>query len=440
MWTEYALSALVTLAVVVVTAGAVVLAMVAASFVSHRALMRTVERSLLNRPTESVLQRRGGPRIQPPTDMLFQALDATGTPVRTPNSSALPVGTGEVQVATGERGRLFRTVRIDGRRFRMLTRNEPAFGALQLARSLDELDSTVAEIRRRVAVFGALGVGLSAVAAWLLAWRTSRPIRALTGAAEQVQATNDLSVAIPVSGTDEVGRLGTAFRSMLGALDESRRQQQQLIQDASHELRTPLTSLQANAELLHRIEDLSPTDRASLIEDMRAEVGELSATVGELVDLATDHRLDEPLARVELAVVARAVTERAARRSGREIVVHGPAVAEFVTVRVGQLERAITNLVNNAVKFSPPATPIDVLASGGRVEVRDHGPGIPAADLPRIFDRFYRADAARTLAGSGLGLAIVERFATEHGGRVTAGNAPGGGAIVGFSLPFTTTG
>jgi two-component system sensor histidine kinase MprB len=219
---------------------------------------------------------------------------------------------------------------------------------------------------------------------------------------------------------------------MLAALARSRRQQQQLVQDAGHELRTPLTSLRTNIEVLARHRDLPTDQRDALMADLRSELGELTALVDELVLVASDQRDDEPARPVALDELVGLVVERA-RRRGRAVRVEGRGAA--VLAPPGALERVVTNLLDNAAKFGAPDRDVEVQLAGGRVAVRDHGPGIAPVDQPRVFDRFYRARDARPLPGSGLGLAIVRQVVAANGGTVFAENHPGGGAVVGFELP-----
>jgi two-component system sensor histidine kinase MprB len=221
---------------------------------------------------------------------------------------------------------------------------------------------------------------------------------------------------------------------MLAALEESRQQQRRLVHDAGHELRTPLTALRTNIELLARADELPDEQRRSLLEDVTFELKELSNLVTEVVDLATDAATnDEVMVIMRLDELVERMVDRARRRSGREIVA-GLEPAQVEGRRV-MLERAVANLIDNAVKWSPTDSPVEVSLSGGRLEVRDHGSGIAGADLPHVFDRFYRAQAARGAPGSGLGLSIVKRIVEEHGGTVFAREAEGGGALVGFDLP-----
>jgi two-component system sensor histidine kinase MprB len=204
------------------------------------------------------------------------------------------------------------------------------------------------------------------------------------------------------------------------------------VQDAGHELRTPLTSLRTNVYALRRSDQLSPEERARTLDDLEGEAEELTRLINEVVELAADERGDEPVVELRLDELVQRVAARAAQRSGRQVQVS--AEGTVVVGRPVALERAVGNLVGNAVKFDPTG-PIEVRCAAGTVEVADRGPGIDDADLPHVFDRFYRATAARSRPGSGLGLAIVADVVTRHGGRVRARNRDGGGAVVGFSLP-----
>ncbi len=326
-----------------------------------------------------------------------------------------------------------RTVTIDGERYRMLTIPWRNGGVLQTARSLDENHDVLSALRLRLALLSLVAIIAAAVLGWLFARRLVRPIERLRDAAERIARTQDLSAPVPRQGGGEIGSLAGSFSTMVDALAASRVQQQQLITDASHELRTPLTSLRTNAELLDRGELLDADQRRSAAQGIRLEVDELTNLVSELVELATDRSSDqetpEPIRLVDLA---REAAERANRRTGRVVDVVDLA-SETVLVRPHMAERALGNLVDNAIKYS--AGPVEVVLDGHRVEVRDRGPGIPIGDLPHVFDRFYRSVAARTEHGSGLGLAIVKQIVERHDGTVWAANRDGGGAVVGFELP-----
>jgi two-component system sensor histidine kinase MprB len=369
--------------------------------------------------------------------ILVQVVDRSGVVVAAPQTGALPVGDEAREVAAGLHQRSRDDAAVDGIRYRVLTIGT-AGGAVQLARSLAETDDLLHGIRDRTLVAVAVVVALAAAIGWLVARQVSRRLERLTGVAEQVAATGRLDVPVPVGGTDEAGRLGVAFNEMLTALAESREAQERLVHDAAHELRTPLTSLRANVAALRRLERLEPSERVRVIDDLGTETRELTDLVNDLVDSATDRRVDEPVEPVILADVVERVAARARRRRQVELVVD--ADDSVVEGRRQAIERAVSNLVDNAAKFAGEAGPIEVVVRDGRVEVRDRGPGIGAADLPLVFDRFHRAEAARPLPGSGLGLAIVRDVAHAHHGTVFAEDRPGGGAIVGFTLPTVTSG
>jgi two-component system sensor histidine kinase MprB len=223
---------------------------------------------------------------------------------------------------------------------------------------------------------------------------------------------------------------------MLGALQRSRGEQQRLVQDAGHELRTPLTSLRTNLAVLRRHPDMAAEMQERILEDLDGEVGELTDLVNELVAVASGELADQPPQDLVLADVARRVAERVGRRRSRAVVVEVLDTATVFAPLAG-IERAITNLVENAVKFDQSEGEIRVVVDGGAINVIDNGPGIPQEDLSLVFDRFHRATASRALPGSGLGLAIVREIVERHGGTVNATNLAGGGASVGFALPVS---
>ncbi|MEV6348163.1 HAMP domain-containing sensor histidine kinase [Actinoplanes sp. NPDC051851] len=268
---------------------------------------------------------------------------------------------------------------------------------------------------------------------WLLARRITRRLVRLAGIAERVSADGRADQAVPVDGRDEVGRLAVSFNTMLGRLATAREEQERLVQDAAHELRTPLTSLRTNATVLRRMDELSPPSRQRLIDDIDGETRELSRLTDELIELALATHRDEPEEPVELTALVRRAADRAHRRTGREVV--SESDDSRVLGRRRSLARAVGNLLENAAKFDADGPePIEVRVRRGEVAVLDRGPGIAAGDVPRVFDRFYRADTARGLRGSGLGLAIVRDVAAAHDGTAFARARPGGGAEVGFTV------
>jgi len=335
-------------------------------------------------------------------------------------------------VAKGERDAFFADVERAGRHFRVYTTAGEDGSALQVARPLDEVDHTLATLRMGLGVIVLLGIAAALALARVATRAAVKPVSELTDAAEHVARTRDLTRRIERDGDDELSRLAGAFNTMLEALDASQRAQRRLVADASHELRTPLTSLRTNLEVLGR-GGLGATDHAKLRADVIAQLEELTLLVADLVDLA---REEEPVAEREalrLDELVAAAVERAERHAPgvRFAADLEPCVVDGVRSR---LDRAVANLLDNAAKYGAPGGTVEVTLRGGELTVRDHGPGIADEDLPFVFDRFYRAPAARGRPGSGLGLAIVRQAAEAHGGSVQAGRAPDGGAVLRMAL------
>ncbi|NND74583.1 MAG: HAMP domain-containing histidine kinase [Ilumatobacter sp.] len=376
-------------------------------------------------------------RLQiPARDLLdiyaVRVVDNQGRTMQTSFDDTVPVDDVLKSVLGQPRERRVSNTSVGGIRYRVHTIGLQS-GAVQVARPLTETDSVLRDIRQRTLLLVIAVSALAAALGWLLAGSVVAPLRRLTGAAVLVEQSGTLDVDVPGGGRDEVGRLGTAFRGMLGALQRSRAEQQRLVQDAGHELRTPLTSLRTNLAVMRRHPELPDVTKQQILDDLDGEVSELTDLVNELVAVASGHLADQPAQDLHLAAVAEDVSARVGRRRGRDIGVRVTAPAIVRVPRAG-LERAITNLIENAVKFDRTG-PIEVVVDGASLTVLDGGPGIPAEDLDRVFDRFHRAESARTLPGSGLGLAIVREVVERHGGTVTAASRPEGGAAVGFSLP-----
>ncbi len=345
-------------------------------------------------------------------------------------------GPAELAVANGDVQQSLRTVSIEGVDYRVVAVPAGRRTALVLALSLASADATLDRLGLVLWVIGLSGVLIAGVAGWGVATNSLRPVRRLTDAAERVARTEELR-PIAVTGDDELARLTISFNAMLAALEGSLQRQRQLVADAGHELRTPLTSLRTNVELLTQADTqggLSAKARGELLGDIRAQVEELSTLVGDLVELARD----EPLVRgpepVDLA--------ESVATSVRRVQLRAPGIAFdvrtepwLVTGDAQLLERAVTNLLDNAAKWSPPLGTVGVELRNGVLSVADSGPGINEEDLPHVFERFYRSSEARTLPGSGLGLAIVEQTARRHGGHITAGRASSGGALFQLWVP-----
>lgn len=382
----------------------------------------------------------GGQRVLPRflddvvrEDAVAQFLEADGTVITIGLSPALlPVDEIDLRIAAAGGPDYFRDATIEGLHFRILTRPVLPGVAVQVGRDLTETDAILDRLRTRMVLLGLVGAGLAAAVGWLVSTRSLRPVALLTDAAEQVTETRELGARIAVERGDELGRLAGAFNTMLATLEQARLSQQRLVADASHELRTPLTSLRTNIELLDR-GAVTGTERQALLADVLSELGELSHLVDELVDLATIGRDPEDPQRIEFAELVERVAQRLRRRTGIEVLV--TTDDSVVIARPNGLERAMWNLLDNAAKWGGPGRVVRVTLEDGTVSVRDRGPGIPEADLPHVFERFYRSTVARSQPGSGLGLSIVAAVAEEHQGSVFARNASDGGAIVGFTLP-----
>jgi len=365
-----------------------------------------------------------------------QLVTSSGETIRAQGETvALPVTARDRAAAAGTQESFFADRTVEGTHVRVYTLPLQLGYALQISRPLNEVDGALARIRGWLLVIAAAGVALAALLGLLVARAIIAPVRRLTSVAEEVSATRDLSRRIDDSGNDELSRLASTFNTMLEALEDSARAQRRLVADASHELRTPLTSARTNIEVLARNDGMPPKEREQILRDVNEQLTEMSMLVAELVELA---RGDHPIAGEDEDVRLDLVAADAIERTKRNVpgaafearlehsVVHGVAAS---------IERAISNLIDNAAKWSPPGELIEVTVAGGEVVVRDHGPGIADEDLPFVFDRFYRAPAARSMPGSGLGLAIVRQVADTHGGTVRAEAADGGGAQLRLMLP-----
>jgi len=372
-------------------------------------------------------------RRLPETAGPAQLLDARGVIVQAVGAVPLPVNLREIYLSQKGGRNYTHTVTAAGDRYRLQTVALASGGAVQVARDLEPTEDTLASLRRRYAAVSGLVAVLAAILGWLLAGWLTRPVVRLTSAAELVASTGDLDAPIDTAGRDETARLAQAFSSMLGALRESRARQRQLVQDAGHELRTPVTSIRTNVDVLRRHGDLETSERTQILDDVNTELTQVSALVEELVLLASGDVDDDAVTTVRVDDLVTRLVERARRRLGREII--SDTEPWRVDGSLRGIERAVDNLLSNAGKFSPPESAIEVTLRDGRISVRDHGPGIAPEDLPYVFQRFYRATAARTQPGSGLGLAMVDQIARAHGGEPFAYNHPDGGAVVGFSLP-----
>ena len=412
---------------------AVVLASVLVYFVVRDRLRGEVDITLRERVTEATLRPRPFPEVTLPRVPLggpggyAQLVAADGSVFRPRHERiALPYAARAAEVAAGVRPDFFADAEVAGTHVRILTSQIEDGFAVQLARPLDEVDHVLHQLKFLLAAISLGGIAIASGLGLVVAQAALAPVRRLTSVAEEVTATQDPSRRIDESGRDELSRLAATFNTMLAALEESIASQRRLVADASHELRTPLTSIRTNIEVLERADELAPAERERALRDVRVQLEELSVLVADLMELARGNERAHAPEPVRLDEVVAEAVDRAGRVAP---AVRFRTVLEPVTVEAvpSQVERAVGNLLDNAAKWSPPGETVDVEVRDGEVVVRDRGPGIDDADLPHVFDRFYRAPAARGVPGSGLGLAIVRQVAEAHGGTVSAERADGGG-------------
>ena len=364
----------------------------------------------------------------------LQVVQSNGSTIRPPNETVeLPVSAQVLAVAKGRGGAFFLDTHVSDVHLRVFTIPGSSGFAVQIARPLTEVDHSLERIRFYLLLIALGGIAAAATLGLAVTRAAVAPVRRLTEASERVTQTGDLSERIELSGQDELSRLASSFNTMLAALEQSTQAQRQLVADASHELRTPLTSLRTNIEVLAGEHRLPAADRKRLLADVVGELGEMTTLVSELIELA---RGDQPLAEpedVRLDLLAADAVERAKR--ARPNVTFSTRLEEsMVHGDPSTIERAVSNLLDNAAKWSPAGAEVEVQVRDGEVKIRDHGPGIAEEDLPFIFDRFYRARSARGMPGSGLGLAIVRQVALAHGGEVRAEAAEGGGTRISLRL------
>jgi two-component system, OmpR family, sensor histidine kinase MprB len=433
------------LRVTLLTATAVAVAAIAASAVMYVLVEQQLQRAFNNTlETTADTARLGGSRpedrfggrggttvyLSGRFDIFAQIVDTNGEVVGVDSQlgpSPELVTSEVVAVANGRRKDAFVDVTTANGHFRVYAVLFSPGRALELARPLDVIDTALANMRLALVGLAAGAALLAALMGAVISRAVLAPLRRLSATVNEVTRTRDLSRRVAMTGNDEMARLAASFDGMLTALEVSLRQQRQLVADASHELRTPLTTLRTNLELLARGQPTDPAERQQVLVELVSQMERLSTLVGDLIDLARDEHATLPIEDVRLdVVVAEAITDVRGRYPG----VRFDASLEETTVRGirPRIARAITNLLDNAGKWSPPSGVVEVTVRAGEVSVRDHGPGVAPEDAPRVFDRFWRAPGARSLPGSGLGLSIVKDVAESHGGSVTLEPASGGGA------------
>ena len=328
-----------------------------------------------------------------------------------------------------------------GQQFRVVaqpfTRDDQSY-ALVVGRPLTGTEETLRQLWLVLVAVGIVGVAGVAIGGWVVGNQALSPIRQLSRAVARITETDELQ-PIPISATDDLGNLTESFNTMVNSLASSRERQKRLIADAGHELRTPLTSMRTNVELLVADESrhmLPEGARHEILHDVAAQLGEFTSLVGDLVQLSREDKVTPAPEALDFAEVVRAAVTRA-RRRGQGLRFDVELDPLFIMGESDTLERAVTNLLDNAVKFSPPGGTVRVHLEGDILRISDEGPGIADEDLPHVFDRFYRSDRARNTPGTGLGLSIVAHTVQSHGGWVKAGHAAEGGAEFTMMLPGT---
>ena len=440
-------------ALLVAAVVAIVVAGVAGSFLylARNKALETLDVKLSSRAVVVAqlgekLGLRGDPRLfglfgrYSPDDVLVQVFDANGR-IWASNVEPLPIDQIDLSIARTRsqspmtRNGRFATLDIGGHRMRVLTMPIRASDkAVMIAQPMDEVDAQLSGLWRISFQLFIIGVVSSGAIGFIVAGRVVRPIRRLTQAASKIAVTQDVDQPIPDERADEFGQLAKSFNEMLKALSLSRDQQHRLVVDASHELRTPLTSLRTNLEYMQRTELVESSERRQVLDDVLFELDELTELVTELVELATDrHQMGEPT-EMELDEIVDAIVQRHRRRSSCSIEYR--ANSSRIQAVPALVERAVSNLIDNAIKWSPPGQTIEVTVESGSVVVRDYGQGIPEHEWESVFERFYRTEDALSYPGSGLGLSIVRHVAESFGGsaRVIAQSGPGTSVELSFPL------
>jgi two-component system sensor histidine kinase MprB len=432
----------VTLFIAAAVAVAAIGASVAMYLVVQDQLINQVDQNL-QAATAGPIRGPGGPFRRSSGDQMVsnrpevfgQIINASGTVVQGDGGYSIPaLVTPEVkEVAAGNAPEFRATATAsDGSRVRIYVKPIQG-GAIEVVQELVLVDAALAQTRLLLIAFAAGAILLATFLGALIGRAALAPVKRLTATVEEVTKTRDLSRRVAAQGRDELSRLGTSFDAMLGQLETSLRSQRQLVADASHELRTPLTSLRTNLELLERGQPTDPVERQQLLGDLVSQIERLTTLVGDLIEVARDEESPMPFEELQLDEVVHEVVDDVSFRypKVRFNVNSSPSSIKGVKVRVA---RAVTNLLDNAAKYSPPGGTVDVSVANGEISVRDHGPGVAAEDATRVFDRFWRSNDARQLPGSGLGLSIVKDVAESHGGSVTLERPIDGGGGARFRL------
>ncbi len=423
-----------------------VLASVAAFYTTHNSALTSVDASL--RSSATSVAGNEDQRANPPFEIVSTS-GAISPSVRLPADKLL------IAIANGKEPTQFRTILRNGQHFRQYIVYRPANSEVSCPDDVCVFDTATANVYQEpidaqlatnnhvlptnllillAGLIFALGFGL-----WL-ARRAVLPLEAVTDEIEKIANSHNLHARLSEEGNDELGRLRRTFNLLLGNVENSQQLQRQLVLDASHELRTPLTSLRTNAQVLSKAKNLSPADLELLTTDVVTQVDELTALVGDLAELARGNRSEGPIVKISLDEVIDECLDTARTYARiKNITIESDVVASSVDGRHDRLVRAISNLLTNAIKFTPENGRIKVASKAGVVSVSDSGPGIAEADRAFVFDRFWRSPSARSLPGSGLGLSIVQQVVEEFNGHISVESDPDlGGARMVLTLPTTT--
>lgn len=429
-----------------IAVGAALLVMIGATFLTMRhqvlsglddSLLLRAEKASKDSTLAAMTSAQYPPWVLGAADVRIAYVTADGQVVTADHDDPdLVLGVGpELSVAQGDRRRSLRTVAAeDGTRYRVAAVRAGNDSALVLAQSLEPSERTLGRLSLVMLIFVGVSILSAGLAGWTVASNGLRPVRRLTAKTEAIAQTQDLT-PLPIEGDDEIARLAASFNKLLAAVAASRDRQRQLVADAGHELRTPLTAMRTNVDLLAQAGNGLPEEaRREVLDDIAAQTEELSSLVGDLVELARDEPLSYAVETLDLADVVERALARVRLRS-QDVDFDVDLDGWVVIGEATSLERAAINLLDNAVKFSPPGGTVTVRLAEGTLTVSDEGPGIPEADLPHVFERFYRSVDSRAMPGSGLGLSIVHQVVNRHGGEVHADNVPGSGARLALRLP-----
>jgi two-component system sensor histidine kinase MprB len=428
----------VCFAVALVALGAYVTVKMSLENSLDKSLLDRAHRAAASTPLDTLKSQHVPSYAAGAADVRIFVVEADGEAITTDRAgSSVPFGQPEIAVANGRSPSSVRTVPFEGSDYRVVAVPYRDAGfAVVLIQNMATQEGVLKRLGAVMLLFGLAGVIGATAAGWAVARNGLRPVRRLTRNVERIARTEDLQ-PLPVEGDDEIARLATAFNDMLVAVSASRDRQRRLVADAGHELRTPLTSLRTNLDLLLQADSSGGLDdaaRRELLDDVRGQIEEMSTLVGDLVELARDEPLRAVVEQVDLSeVVDRAVAR--ARRRGTGLTFQVDTEPWWVFGESASLERAVTNLLDNAVKWSPPGGTVSIRLNHGTLTVDDEGPGIAPADREHVFDRFYRSEESRSMPGSGLGLSIVRQVVERHSGLVRVDQTDTGGTRMVMQVP-----